>query len=145
MGDSHTDGICSVLVVDDEASVRSVVATVLRRGGYRVTAVADAITALDILHADGQIALLLTDIRMPGIDGVELYRRAARAYPGVRICFMSGHAVPGEADLPVHAPLLVKPFTGGELLETVKRLLGLSISTALTSSEPASIRPDQSS
>jgi PAS domain S-box-containing protein len=113
-----------VLVVDDEESIRGIVDTILRRAGITARIVADGAAALDVLGDPAvDIALLLTDVRMPGMDGPALARLARSVRPALPIIAMSGEdeatTIAALGDLPV-ARILNKPFTVTELLAAVR-------------------------
>jgi CheY-like chemotaxis protein len=114
---------CPVLVVDDDADVRTVVAGILSEAGAVVLQVGSAREALDLLHATSCIALLLTDIVMPGMNGVELAEAALAIQPRLRVMFMTGYArhLP-----PQGACVLHKPFRARELLSVVGNALQAS-------------------
>jgi len=80
-----------VLVVEDNPQIRGLFARMLERLGYRVTAVDSAEAALE-LDPGAAFDLLLTDVMLPGITGVELSRRLAERWPGLRVVLMSGYA-----------------------------------------------------
>jgi PAS domain S-box-containing protein len=110
-----------VLVVEDEPLVRSVVTRVLSRAGHTVTAVANAQEALSCAQADA-FDLVLTDVVMPMMGGVELSQRLAAVQPGLPVVFMTGYlddrALPaGLTTLP--GPTLHKPFSPDSLLDAV--------------------------
>jgi len=113
----------TVLVVDDEAAVRSLVCLLLRREGY---AVLDADCAEEGLrlaagHA-GPIDLLVADLRMPGMDGTELATRLAAARPDLRVLYLSGDpSLSPEA--PGAAAFMPKPFSPHQLTSKVRELL----------------------
>ncbi|HVL70090.1 MAG TPA: sigma-54 dependent transcriptional regulator [Vicinamibacterales bacterium] len=79
-----------VLIVDDEPSMRQMLSIALRREGYRVTAVEDGQSALEVLEA-GEVDLLITDVRMPEMSGVELLRRAKGIDPAVSVIMMTAY------------------------------------------------------
>lgn len=117
-----------VLVVEDMASVRLSVAEVLADAGYRCTLAETIEQALDHLREDTGIALLLTDVGLPGISGRELADMARIYRPGLPVLFMTGYAEPAldrQAFLGTGMDILIKPFQIGELLEKVRRTLGL--------------------
>jgi two-component system cell cycle sensor histidine kinase/response regulator CckA len=110
-----------VLLVEDEAAVRTVFARGLERQGCIVTAAADAVAALALLR-DGLLPdVMVSDVMMPGIDGVELAIEAAKLRPGLGIVLMSGYA-----ELPRHRAadargirFLAKPFALNELVSAI--------------------------
>jgi signal transduction histidine kinase/CheY-like chemotaxis protein len=112
-----------ILVVDDEELVRSLTARLLRRQGYQVTEVESPQAALERLRTDcARFALLLTDVVMPEMSGVELAAHARELDPGLPVVFMSGYD-PGLLG-GIEAPsLLQKPFTPAQLSEAIERAL----------------------
>ncbi|MBK6487519.1 MAG: response regulator [Gemmatimonadetes bacterium] len=119
----------SVLVVDDEESVRRVAARALRREGYRVSEAGNADEALSLVSQDPSLAdVLVTDVMMPGLSGVELASCIVAARPDVRVLFSSGAAglSAGEASrLPRGAAFLPKPFSSKALGDRVRALFGI--------------------
>ena len=126
-----------ILVVDDSSELRRVVARALREAGYAVLEAVDGAVALQILERGGvDIDLVLTDIKMPRLDGVELGRRIAERKWRVPVLNLSEDT--GEefvADGAGHpaAPLLQKPFSMSTLLDMVDRLRTLRGSLATSS------------
>jgi PAS domain S-box-containing protein len=114
-----------VLVVEDEASVRSLVAGVLLGAHYRVTVARDGDEALRLLDAEREpFNLIVTDLLMPGIDGLTVARRLHERGNHARVLFISGYSSHPPADLMAFGRLLTKPFTPAQLLETVRTVLG---------------------
>lgn len=113
----------TILVVDDQPYARRVAYRVLSEAGYRVLEAEDGEEALDALHQiRGPVDLLMIDIVMPRMDGVELAREVQEQWPNKRILFMSGHpaevlARHGLSELNV--PFLAKPYTRDECLAKV--------------------------
>jgi two-component system, cell cycle response regulator CpdR len=104
-----------ILVADDEEPIRSLVARALRQDGHEVTTASDGAEALDVLaRANGGFELLLTDIRMPLMDGIALALAAARDHPAVTILLMTGFADQRERasglDALIH-DVINKPFS----------------------------------
>jgi signal transduction histidine kinase/ActR/RegA family two-component response regulator len=112
-----------ILVVDDEALVRSLTTRLLRRQGYHVTEAEGPRAALERLRSNcDRFALLLTDVVMPEMSGVELAAHARQLDPGLPVVFMSGYE-PGLLG-GIEAPqLLQKPFTPAQLAEAIERAL----------------------
>jgi DNA-binding response OmpR family regulator len=111
--------------VDDEAGIRSPIRKILSREGYAVIEAGSADEAL--AAASGvKIDLLLTDVMLPGVSGLDLARRLYAAQPGLKVLYMSGYApddaVRTGAD-PPGARFLAKPFTLAVLLATVREAL----------------------
>jgi two-component system, cell cycle sensor histidine kinase and response regulator CckA len=112
-----------ILVAEDVEAVRRTVVTGLTRAGARVTAAADGQLALDQLMSGLQVDLLLTDLIMPRMGGLELARTVRKLRPDLPIGFMTGYVdrdVIGEISLDdATVPILKKPFTIEELITTV--------------------------
>jgi len=120
-------GAATILLVEDEASIRSLVRKSLRREGYEVV---DAGTTEDGIatarNVAGRIDLLITDVMVPLINGRALAEEIVRQHPAVKILFISGYsddAVLESGTLPAGAAYLRKPFTLGAMLEKVRELL----------------------
>lgn len=122
--EDHRDFVANarLLVVDDEPFVRSVVSRLLEEAGHKVTVALGGIEALEILQADPTgFDLVITDIRMPGMDGWQLGQHITDQCLGLPILYMSGY----DLDSGSHGiPLLRKPFDAQELLVRVRELLG---------------------
>jgi CheY-like chemotaxis protein len=114
----------TILVVDDMEAVRQLARRVLEAGGYRVYEAADGVEALACLARDGKVDLVVTDLRMPNMDGWELATHLAQRSPRVPVLFMSGYDEHlGSQSL--LGPVLPKPFTSDQLHERIRGLLGL--------------------
>ena len=111
----------TVLLVDDDADVRSLLAGILREDGYHVVEADDAAAALAVIASGTQVELLVTDVVMAGLRGFDLASRVTAA-SNVPVLFLSTFALPGD-DFP--GPALQKPFTPSVLLDTVRGLLAL--------------------
>lgn len=116
----------TILLVEDEESVRTLTAEVLRRSGFEVIDARDGVEALRVARAfDRPIHLLLTDIVMPHMNGRDLAEHIRAARPETKVLFMSGytdHAVV-HRELSAGAPFLQKPFTPDALARKVRGLL----------------------
>ncbi len=117
----------TVLLVEDEASVRSLARRILRDEGYIVLEANTAVEALKVsLAHDGPIELLLTDLVMPELNGRDLAEKLAARRPEMRILFMSGytdHAVLRDGDKERDERFLQKPFTPESLIRKVREVL----------------------
>ena len=116
-----------ILVVDDDSSVRGFVRRVLEDCGYQVALALHAHQAIDILaQLNGAVRLLLTDIRMPGLSGVELLQRVRMQWPALPCLCMTGYAEEHGtlAGLVPPCPLLRKPFSMAELETAVTGVIG---------------------
>lgn len=114
-----------ILITEDEDSLRSFVARALRLDGHDTVEAADGAEGLEAL-AGGKFDLLLSDIRMPVMDGIELTHKAAAAHPGLRILLMTGYAEQRERadDLATKiVDVVSKPFSLPEIRTAVARAL----------------------
>jgi len=115
-----------VLVVDDEASVRSLVRTILSRAGFAVAEAEDGQEAWSLLkkQQDGEVDLVVTDIQMNGMDGLALTERCLREYPHVRVLLMSGYMDITTVNLESDGRwlFLSKPFSPQALLAAIQTL-----------------------
>ena len=116
----------TILLVDDEEAVRSLMAETLRLEGFTVLEAPHGEAALEQAGAhDGEIHLLVSDLRMPRLGGAAVAERMRRERPGLRILFVSGFPDPGRD--PEHSPggmpFLQKPFTPSALLARVRAVL----------------------
>jgi PAS domain S-box-containing protein len=103
----------SILVVEDDISVRLLMTEVLVELGYAVLTASDSTTALPILAADGPIDLLISDIGLPGMDGRELAEQARRHRPNLKVLFVTGYAAKAAVRSELLDPgmdLISKPF-----------------------------------
>ena len=127
--DMHWRGTGRVLVVDDEASVRTVTRAFLQRRGFDVTDVADGLAALEAFRTDpDNYALVLLDLTMPGLGGEETFRALRELRPDLRVVLMSGYNEHEVTRLFVGrglAGFLQKPFRADELYATVARILDI--------------------
>ncbi len=116
----------TILLVDDEDSVRLVSARVLRNKGFQVIESANAEQALEELQNNKSIDLLITDMIMPGMDGEALIKMVKQAFPDIRAILMSGYS----EDFARHGStehqdfdFLAKPFELNQLLSTVEKVI----------------------
>ena len=113
-------------MVEDEDAVRRLVRSTLERRGYRVMVASGGPEALQIVRGGEHIDLLLTDLVMPQMSGVEVATRVRHERPGLRVLFMSGYtdrSLQKTAALPDATEFLQKPFTPAILARRVRELL----------------------
>ena len=132
----------TILVVEDEDSVRGLVARVLSRNGYKVREAREPEEALrDLADGAGDIDLLLSDVVLPGMSGPALADRLSAAQPDLKVVLMSGYTDDAVVCLDyVGAPLLKKPFTLTGLLTVVAHALS---PMAGWKPRPAAIPPEK--
>jgi len=112
-----------ILLVDDDDGVRALTGQMLQDRGYSVIAARDGAEGLDKLVNEPRLSLILTDIRMPGIDGWELARRARAIRPDIKLMYITGYPEETPANAPA-GPLLRKPWHMGEFHNFVGQLHG---------------------
>lgn len=118
----------TILLVEDEAAVRSLARKVLIQRGFRVLEASDGAIALRIAASHvGEIDLVLTDVAMPNLGGRGMVEELRELSPGLRVLFMSGYAkeevFPDKASAAT-TPYLQKPFTSDTLYSQVRSALG---------------------
>ena len=112
----------TVLVVDDEADVRAFVRTVLARHGYEVLEAEDGLAALEVVQQlSGKIELLVTDVKMPRMDGITLGQKVSTGYPGIEVLYISAY-VSESPTRGVGRHFLPKPFRPDALVSCVRNL-----------------------
>jgi signal transduction histidine kinase len=117
----------TVLVVEDDQTVREMITELLGRGGYHVLDAASGEAAIDVASRfQGEIHLLLTDVVMPEMSGPALMARLSPARPGMRVLYVSGYAEHASVlsdELQPDTDFLQKPFPPGTLMHRVRRAL----------------------
>ena len=110
-----------ILVADDEELVRNMVAAIVRGDGYHVLIASDGAEALDLARRyHGHIHLLVSDVQMPGMNGIEFARHLLEDRPAVKVLLISGTP---ETDIPPPFRFLAKPFTPAVLRQAMGDLL----------------------
>jgi CheY-like chemotaxis protein len=124
--DGIAPGTETLLLVEDDASVRRTTARALARAGYRVLEAGDGLEALEVLEREPGVDLVVTDVVMPRASGAELYERARERGWTPLFLFTSGYtgADRGGAVLDPSLPFLRKPWTTADLAREVRRVLG---------------------
>ncbi len=115
-----------VLIVDDESNVRKVLSTLLEQGGHRTSPAKDADQALDLVRAQDP-DLVLTDLQMPGMSGMELLASVRADFPEIPVVMLTAH---GSIEAAVEAmklgafDFLTKPFDRDQVLEVIDKAVG---------------------
>ena len=118
-----------ILVIDDQESIRRVVRRALEQDGHQVMDASDGEMGMQVLARHGA-DVVITDIFMPGQDGILTLRQIRKQFPGLKVIVISGGDSTGMMDLRKDAELLgavkslQKPFTSRELVELVRSVLG---------------------
>jgi PAS domain S-box-containing protein len=116
------EGSATVLIVEDDPSVRELTELVLRRAGHDVVAASSPSEALEAFRSRPDINLVLTDVVMPEMNGYALTDQLRQVVPGLRCVFMSGFAG-SQPGLPTADPFLAKPFTVASLTAAVQQAI----------------------
>jgi two-component system cell cycle response regulator CpdR len=121
--------MAKILVVEDDDSVRALAARALERLGHTIDLANDGSAGLSrIIERDADYDLVLSDIRMPEMDGIEMARSAAARYPRLKIMFFTGYADQRERAEQLNGTVvdvMQKPFALAELRDRVERALTL--------------------
>jgi CheY-like chemotaxis protein len=111
-------GEATVLVVDDNRDSVEGVAMLLELSGHPVVRAYSAPEALNVLDENPSIGLVLSDVKMPQLDGYDFFRVVAHRYPKLPVVLMTGFPILDDDDPPPHADVLTKPFDA-KLLERI--------------------------
>ena len=115
--------MAKILVAEDEAIVRLLVAETLRNCGHAVLEAGDGQSALDLIQEYADLDLVVSDIRLPKMDGFSVARLARQLRPGLRLLFLTGYV---RAELPselMPAVIMRKPFDPDDLARKVTGML----------------------
>lgn len=114
-----------ILIAEDDLAVRSFVSRALEQKGFDVTAVGDGVQALEALQ-NRSFDLLVTDIVMPGLDGIGLALRVTRDYPDLPVLLMTGYSAEQQRAYDLEeliCKVLIKPFTLKQVCDAVEEAL----------------------
>ncbi len=120
--------MASILIAEDDKSMSAFLKLALEKAGHEVTETHDGKAALDALEgkAGEKFDLLLTDIVMPGMDGIELSQKATALMPDLKVMFITGFAAVAMGNKNIteqNAKILSKPFHLNDLVDQVETLL----------------------
>lgn len=125
LNEPESGNVPRILLAEDDEAMRRFLAKALKNAGYDVVDFANGAEAYERLK-DEPFTLLLTDIVMPEMDGIELARRAAEIDPELKIMFITGFAAVAlnpDSQAPKDAKVLSKPFHLKDLVQEVERML----------------------
>ncbi len=123
-------GTGNILLVEDELPVRMVCVRVLKEKGYNVFEAEDGESALAILEQNKNMDLLISDVVMPGMDGIELVKNSRLINPSLRVIMMSGYeedVIDKKSTTNIEVEFISKPFTPQMLATKVKNVLSLNV------------------
>ena len=116
--------VSAVLVVEDDEMLRMCAANVVADAGFMAVEAANADEAVAILESRSDIALLFTDIQMPGsMDGLELARTVHDRWPAIKIILVSGRVELSERDRPANSRFFQKPFATKQMIEGLQDMI----------------------
>jgi two-component system, cell cycle sensor histidine kinase and response regulator CckA len=116
---------CVILIAEDEVMVRNLVRHILQAEGHEILAAADGYEALELSRRyAGNIDLLITDVKMPRMDGLALIEKLVKERPNIRIMVMSGHVSAEIRGRGAGFTFLQKPFPPNAFLTKVREVLG---------------------
>ena len=126
--------MAKLLIVEDDESVRMFVSRALERAGHQIDVAADGAQGLECIDTtQGCYDLVVSDIRMPEMDGIEMAKAAARLFPAMKIILMTGYAEQRERAEELNGIILdviQKPFTLAEIRSRVDAALSCPVRTA---------------
>ena len=123
--DNFTWGARRILVVEDDAPVRDLLVRVLQDGGYLVAAAKSGQEALDLAEQQSSLDLLITDLAMRGMNGIEVTQKLLAQRPNLKVIITSSYRPEqfGTDALPFDAEFIEKPWAPGEMLDRVATIL----------------------
>jgi len=114
-----------VLVVEDEMLLRMRAVDMVEDAGYTSIEAVDADQAVAILEARSDVALMLTDIQMPGsMDGLKLAHAVHRRWPPIKIILVSGQLKMANIDIPLDSRFFGKPLDAAEMVTQMRNMIG---------------------
>jgi DNA-binding NtrC family response regulator len=111
-----------ILIVDDYADFADALKIQLEHSGRKAITAQSVRQALDVLDEDPSIGIVVTDIRMPGVDGMDFRRVLKHRFPKLPVVFMTGLPIDDDEVVPAHAAFLQKPFSVEALIKAIDGL-----------------------
>ncbi len=117
-----------ILIVEDQPLLRELVVELVEDAGFLALAAGDAAKAVTLLEARSDIAVLFTDVNMPGpMNGVALAHLVHHRWPRIKILVASAKLQPPPSDLPSHSAFLRKPYRGAAMVARLRSLMDLDL------------------
>ncbi len=117
--------VSTVLVVEDEMLLRMQAVNMVEDAGYASVEAVDADKAVAILESRSDIALLFTDIQMPGsMDGLKLAHAVHKRWPPIKIILVSGQLKSPDINIPADSRFFGKPLAPGEMIAELRQMIG---------------------
>jgi two-component system, response regulator PdtaR len=114
-----------ILIVDDDPFLRMLAVEFVNEAGFETLEACDADQAIAVLESCSKIAVLFTDINMPGsMDGLKLASVVSNRWPVIEILIASGHVLLQQADLPPNSRFLQKPYRSAAMIADLHSLVG---------------------
>ena len=114
----------NILLVDDDDAVREITAAILEDLGYEVREAASGDAALDVLERSPRVDLLMVDVAMPGMSGLQLTRAVQQRRPAMPVLLVTGYADTEAIDTVGEERIVLKPFRNEDLARKIRTALG---------------------
>jgi DNA-binding NtrC family response regulator len=111
----------TILITDDNRDAVDVISTFLVTSGYRTVPTYSAREALDALDRDDSVGVVISDVRMPELDGFDFLRVVKHRFPDLKVILVTGHEITNDDVVPTGAKILKKPIEFDELLRLLPK------------------------
>jgi DNA-binding NtrC family response regulator len=111
----------TVLITDDNRDAVDVISTVLVTSGYKTIPTYSAREALDALDSDSSVGFVISDVRMPELDGFDFLRVVKHRFPHLKVILVTGHEITNDDVVPTGATILKKPVEFEQLLRLLPK------------------------
>jgi DNA-binding NtrC family response regulator len=116
--------VLRILVVDDNPDLAASIVAMLKIHNYSAFATVDVAKALDMLDEDASISMVVSDVRMPSVNGLDFFRVLRHRFPNLPVVLMTGLPISDDDVVPRGATILEKPFEFKQLLDLIDSRLG---------------------
>ena len=117
----NKDNCSTILITDDNRDAVDVISTFLVTSGYRTIPTYSAREALDALDGDATVGFVISDVRMPELDGFDFLRVVKHRFPHLKVILVTGHEITNDDVVPLGAKILKKPIEFDELLRLLPK------------------------